>query len=223
MNFNIDYGFMLQILPRILKTLHITLGLATMAMILGLIIATILALIGVFKIKVLHPLSKVYISFFRGTPLLAQLFLLYFGIPRVLPIFAGMNAYTAALIGLSLHSAAYMSETIRGAVISIDKGQMEACLSVGMSKLQGMRRVVLPQAFRIVVPPLVNSFISLIKESSLAFTLGVAEMLAQAKMSAASTYQFFESYLVVLLVYWAIAIVVGILQDKLEAKLNQAY
>lgn len=223
MNMNIDFVYMLNILPRVLKTIHITLGLAMLAMIIGLVIATFLALVRVFQIKPLVPITKIYISFFRGTPLLAQLFLLYYGVPQILPQFAKMTGFTAALIGLSLHSAAYMSEIIRGAVLSIDKGQMEACLSVGMTPLQGMRRVIFPQAIRVALPPLTNSFISLLKESALAFTLGVAEMLAQAKMIAASNYRFFESYAVVILVYWAIAIIIGMIQTKLEFKMNQVY
>lgn len=219
----IDFPYMIEVFPRILKTAPLTLGLAIMAMILGLIIATALALVRVFKVRFLNTLTKVYISFFRGTPLLVQLFMLYYGMPQIIPAMANMNAYTAAVVGLSLHSAAYMAEIIRGAISSVEKGQMEACLSVGMTPLQAMKRVILPQAVRVALPSLANSFISLIKESSLAFTLGVAEMMAQARMSSAATYKFFENFLVALLIYWMISIVIGILQERLEIKLNKAY
>ncbi|WP_034327758.1 amino acid ABC transporter permease [Alkaliphilus transvaalensis] len=224
MNFyNIDYAYMVEVFPRILRTAPLTLGLAFSAMILGLIIATCLALTRVFKIRVLSTLTRVYISFFRGTPLLVQLFMLYYGVPQIIPSLAKMNAMTAAILGLSLHSAAYMAEIIRGAISSVEKGQMEACLSVGMTPMQAMRRVILPQATRVAVPSLANSFISLIKESSLAFTLGVAEMMAQARMSSAATYKFFENFLVALLIYWGISITIGFLQDRIEIKLNKAY
>lgn len=220
---NFDAVFVLEVFPRIIKYIHITLSIAILSMGIGLFLGTIFALIGIYKIKFLYPFSKIYISFFRGTPLLVQLFLLYYGIPQILPQFASLNAYSAAFIGLSLNSAAYMSEIIRGAINAVDKGQMEACLSVGMSPWQGMKRIILPQAARISIPPLGNTFVSLLKESSLAFTLGVSEMLAQAKMSAAATYKFFESYLTVALIYWIITIFISYGQRKLEEKMNKAY
>jgi len=192
-------------------------------MILGLALGLVLALIHFFKIKFLKSFTRIYISFFRGTPLLVQMFLLYYGIPQIFPQFARMTAFTAAIIGLSLHSAAYMAEIIRGAIFSVDKGQMEACLSVGMTPVQAMKRVILPQAIRVAIPTLGNSYISLVKESSLAFTLGVAEMLAQAKMSAAASYKFFESYLAALLVYWLITLGISFLQEWLETRVNEGY
>ncbi|MCT4619456.1 MAG: amino acid ABC transporter permease [Marinisporobacter sp.] len=220
---NFDAVFMLEVFPRIIQYIHITLSITIISMIVGLCIGTALAIISIYKIKLLYPISKIYISFFRGTPLLVQLFLLYYGIPQIVPQFASISAYSAAFIGLSLNSAAYMSEIIRSAINAVDKGQMEACLSVGMSSLQGMRRIILPQAARIAIPPLGNTFVSLLKESSLAFTLGVSEMLAQAKMSAAATYKFFESYLAVALIYWFITVLVTYIQNKLEEKMNKAY
>ncbi|AOT69194.1 amino acid ABC transporter permease [Geosporobacter ferrireducens] len=223
MNLNIDTAFMLGVSPRIFQYVHVTLSLTFISSLIALCIGTTLALIATYRIKLLYPLSRVYISFFRGTPLLVQLFLLYYGIPQIIPQFSRMNAYTAAFLGLSLHSAAYMAESIRGAIKSVDKGQMEACLSLSMTPWQGMKRVVLPQAARVAIPSLGNSLIDLVKSSSLAFTLGVSEMLAQAKMSAAATYKFFESYLVVVMVYWLITICIGYFLEKLEMRLNKAY
>ena len=111
---------------------------------------------------------------FRGTPLLVQLFLLYYGLPQLFPIFVGMDAFTAAIVGLTLHFAAYMAESIRASIIGIHKSQMEAALSIGMSRYQAMQRIILPQAARIATPSLMNYFIDMIKSTSLAFTLGVA-------------------------------------------------
>ena len=220
---NFDFAFMMDVFPRIIKYIHITMGISIISMVMGLGLGTIIALIRTFKIKGLDKVAKLYVSFFRGTPLLVQLFLLYYGLPQVIPIFASMNAFVAAFIGLSLNSAAYISEVLRGSINAIDKGQMEAALSVGMTKEQGMKRIVLPQATRVAIPAMGNTFIGIIKESSLAFTLGVSEMLAQAKLAAAASYKFFESYLVVALIYWLITVVLSYMQSKLEDRFNRAY
>jgi putative amino-acid transport system permease protein len=149
--------------------------------------------------------------------------LLYFGLPQVIPIFKNVTAYSAAIIGLSLNSAAYMSETIRASIVSVDKGQMEASLSVGMTHWQGMKRIVLPQAARVAIPSLANNFIDLIKGSSLAFTIGVAEIMAKSQMNASATYRFFESYLAVAIIYWITISFFSYLQKLLERKLSRAY
>ncbi|WP_460267461.1 amino acid ABC transporter permease, partial [Clostridium tertium] len=139
-----------------------------------------------------HQLSKLYISFFRGVPTLVQLFLIYYGLPQLFPEMSKMTALTAAIIGLSLKNAAYLAEIFRAALNSVDDGQLEACLSVGMTKLQAYRRIILPQAIRNAIPATGNTFIGLLKETSLAFTLGVMEMFAQGKMYASGNLKYFE-------------------------------
>ena len=218
-----DVTYMLQIFPLLSKYIYLTVSLAVISMIIGLIIALLLVAIDTYKIKILSPLAKLYISFFRGTPLLVQLFLLYYGLPQIIPVFQHLNAYSATIIGLSMNGSAYMVETLRGAISSVDKGQMEAALSAGMTHWQGMKRIVLPQAARVAIPSLGNTFVDLLKSSSLAFTLGVAEILAQAQMSAAATYKFFENYLAVALIYWAIIIFFNHIQKLLEKRMNHAY
>ena len=218
-----DVNYMMQSFPVLAKYIYLTVSLAVISMIIGSIIALVLVAIGTYKIKILDPLSKIYISFFRGTPLLVQLFLLYYGLPQIIPAFKSLDAYTATVIGLSMNASAYMVETLRGAISSVDKGQMEAALSIGMSHWQGMKRVVLPQAARVAIPSLGNTFVDLLKSSSLAFTLGVAEILAQAQMSAAATYKFFENYLAVALIYWGIIIFFNYIQRILENKMGHAY
>lgn len=213
----------MDLFPLLLKYLDVTITMAVISMLIALVLSLVIALIRTYKIRVLYSLSSVYVSFFRGTPLLVQLFLLYYGVPQIFPIFKSMNAYTAAVIGLSLNASAYMAEIIRGSILSVDKGQMEAALSVGMTSLQGMKNIVLPQAARTAIPSLANSFIDLLKGSSLAFTLGVAEIMAKAQMEAAGSYKFFETYLAVAIIYWGIVIVFSYLQKKLENKMNQAY
>lgn len=218
-----DFDYMLALFPILVKYLGITLEMSLIGFAAALVLSVLLALVRVFKVKGLDAVVIVYISFFRGTPLLVQLFLLYYGLPQVFPIFVGMDAFTAAVIGLSLHFSAYMAESIRGAILGIDKHQMEASLSVGMTEIQAMRRIILPQAARVATPSLMNYFIDMIKSTSLAFTLGVAEIMAKAQMEASSSFKFFESFLAVALIYWLVVIFFTRIQTVMEVRLNKAY
>lgn len=214
---------MLDLLPILFKYLGTTLEMAIWGVIFALILAVIVANIRVFKVPVLNQISQLYISFFRGTPLLVQLFLLYYGLPQIFPIMVGIDAFTAAVIGLTLHFASYMAESIRAAIIGIDRSQMEASLSIGMTRYQSMRRIILPQAARVALPSLMNYFIDMIKSTSLAFTLGVAEIMAKAQMEASSSFRFFEAFLAVALIYWGVVLVLTQVQTWAENKLNKAY
>lgn len=196
---------------------------ALLGFVFALLISVVLAVIRTFKIMGLNALATLFISFFRGTPLLVQLFLLYYGLPQIMPIFIGINAFSAAVIGLTLHFSAYMAESIRAAIVSVDKSQMEAALSIGMTRGQAMRRIILPQAARIATPSLMNYFIDMIKSTSLAFTLGVAEIMSSAQKEASSSFKFFESFIAVALIYWAVVVFFTYLQTLLERKLNAAY
>jgi putative amino-acid transport system permease protein len=218
-----DFNYMLGLLPILLKYLGTTMEMAIWGLFFALILSLILANIRVFKIPVHDQLSQLYISFYRGTPLLVQLFLLYYGLPQVFPWMVGLDAFGAAVIGLTLHFAAYMAESIRAAIIGIDRSQMEASLSVGMTTSQAMRRVILPQATRVALPSLMNYFIDMIKSTSLAFTLGVAEIMAKAQMEASSSFRFFEAFLAVALIYWGVVVILTRIQIWAEVKLNKAY
>ena len=223
MQSSFDFQYIIELMPILLKYLGVTMEMALWGFVFALILALGLALVRVFKITFIQHLVSLYISFFRGTPLLVQLFLLYYGFPQFMPIFVGMDAFTAAIIGLSLHFSAYMAESIRAAILGIDKSQMEACLSLGMTRLQAMKRVILPQASRVATPSLMNYFIDMIKSTSLAFTLGVVEIMAKAQMEASSSFKFFESFLAVAVVYWIVVIIFTRIQHLLEYKLNKAY
>ncbi|MFT6926828.1 MAG: putative amino-acid transport system permease protein [Psychromonas sp.] len=223
MQMPLDVQYMLELIPILLKYLSVTMEMAILGFCFAIIFAVILAVIRVFKLPVLHRFASIYISFFRGTPLLVQLFLLYYGLPQVMPIFAGVDAFSAAVIGLSLHFSAYMAESIRAAIMGVNKSQMEACLSIGMTRLQAMRRIILPQAARVATPSLMNYFIDMIKSTSLAFTLGVAEIMAKAQMEASSSFKYFESFLAVALIYWAVIELFSRLQHYLEIRMNRAY
>lgn len=218
-----DLQYMFSLMPILFRYLGITLGMAFWGLLFSLVIAVVLALVRVYRVPLLNQLSQLYISFFRGTPLLVQLFLLYYGLPQIAPVFVGLNAFSAAVIGLSLHFAAYMAESIRAAIIGVDRSQREASLSIGMTEMQAMRRVILPQATRVALPSLMNYFIDMIKSTSLAFTLGVAEIMAKAQMEASSSFKFFEAFLAVALIYWGMVLILTQLQNWAEIRLNRAY
>ncbi|AEY00148.1 ABC polar amino acid transporter inner membrane protein [Oceanimonas sp. GK1] len=221
MQFDLDYT--LALFPILFRYLGTTMEMALLGFVFALIIAGTLAVIRTFELPGLNALARLFISFFRGTPLLVQLFLLYYGLPQIFPIFIGMNAFTAAVIGLTLHFAAYMAESIRAAIMGIHKSQMEAAMSIGMTRGQAMKRIILPQAARIATPSLMNYFIDMIKSTSLAFTLGVAEIMASAQKEASSSFKFFESFIAVALIYWAVVVFFTHLQGRLERRLNAAY
>jgi len=220
---SLDYQYIGELIPVLIKYLGVTIEMTLYGFFFAMIIAIFVAVIRVFKIPVASQLASLYISFFRGTPLLVQLFLFYYGLPQLLPVLSGLNAFSAAVIGLSLHFSAYMAESIRAAILGIDKSQMEACFSVGMTRLQGMYRIILPQSARVATPSLMNHFIDMLKSTSLAFTLGVAEIMAKAQMEASSSFKFFESFIAVALIYWVVVLFFTQVQKLLENRLSRAY
>lgn len=203
--------------------LPITLMLAIVSLILSIIGGLIIALILRAKIPVLKEIAIVYISFFRSIPSLVQLFLIYYGLPQLIPGMRVIDALTAAIIGLSIKNAAYLAEIFRAAITSVDKGQFEAAHSIGLSKTQTYMKIVLPQATRNAIPASGNIFIGLIKETSLVFTLGVTEIFAKSKLLSSASYKYLETFLAVAIVYWLITIIYTYLQSLLEKKLNKPY
>ncbi|QFT99863.1 putative amino-acid permease protein YxeN (plasmid) [Roseovarius sp. THAF8] len=219
----LDLDYMLGLVPVILGYVPLTLFMAGAGMVLALILGSLLAVERVFKVPVLDWLVMLFISFFRGTPLLVQLFLFYYGLPQVLSFLTQINGVTAAIMGLTLHFSAYMAESIRAAIAGVDRSQWEAAQSIGMTQGQMMRRIVLPQATRIAAPTLVNYFIDMIKGTSLAFTLGVTEMMGAAQKEAAGSFLYFEAFLVVAIIYWIIVEILNQGQQRLEIWLNKGY
>jgi putative amino-acid transport system permease protein len=218
----LDLHYMLGLVPVILGYVPLTIGMALAAMVCALVLACLLAVERVVRIPVLDQFVQLFISFFRGTPLLVQLFLFYYGLPQILPVLGGINGVTAAIIGLTLHFSAYMAESIRAAILGVDRTQWEAAQAVGMTRGQSMRRIILPQAARVAAPTLVNYFIDMIKSTSLAFTLGVTEMMGATQKEAAGSFLYFEAFLVVAVLYWAIVETLSLLQKRLELRLNRA-
>lgn len=219
----LDLDYMLGLVPTILGYVPLTLFMAAAGMVCALILASLMAVERVIKVPVLDWLVMLFISFFRGTPLLVQLFLFYYGLPQVFSFLAQINGVTAAIMGLTLHFSAYMAEAIRAAITGVDRSQWEAAQSIGMTQTQMMRRIVLPQAARIAAPTLVNYFIDMIKGTSLAFTLGVTEMMGAAQKEAAGSFLYFEAFLVVALIYWLMVELLSQCQKVLETRLNKAY
>jgi putative amino-acid transport system permease protein len=219
----LDLDYMLGLVPVILGYVPLTLFMAVAGMVFALILASLLAVERVAKVPVLDWFVIIFISFFRGTPLLVQLFLFYFGLPQVLSFLAEINGVTAAIMGLTLHFSAYMAESIRAAIMGVDRSQWEAAQSIGMTQSQMMGRIILLQAARIAAPTLVNYFIDMIKGTSLAFTLGVTEMMGAAQKEAAGSFLYFEAYLVVAMIYWVIVEALSQAQKRLETYLNKAF
>lgn len=220
---NFDFEFMFRIVPIMLRYSTVTLKLSFLAILLGLTISLFIAIVITAKVPILSKIFKVYISFFRGTPLMAQLFCFYFGILPLLSKFVlKVSSFQAALVILSLASSAYMAESLRAAISSIHRGQMEAAQSIGMTYMQAMVRIILPQAIKVAIPTLFSSFINIVKDTSLVFAIGVKEMMATAQLEGASGYRYLEAYVCVLFVYWGITSIMGLAQKRIEIRLGKS-
>lgn len=214
----LDLGYMAGLVPVILRYVPLTIGMAVAAMLAALALAAVMAVIRVLRVPVAHQLAGVFISFFRGTPLLVQLFLFYYGLPQAIPAFVRIDGVTAAILGLTLHFAAYMAESLRGAITGVPRDQWEAARAVGMTEGQTMRRIILPQAARVFAPTMVNYFVDILKSTSLAFTLGVTEMMGAAQKEAAGSFRYLESFLVVACLYWIMVEALARVQGWLERR-----
>lgn len=208
----------LDSLPFLLKGAWWTVVLSLGGMFFGLLLGFGLALLRLYAFWPLQWLARVYVSFFRGTPLLVQLFMIYYGLPQ---LGIQLDPLPAALIGFSLNMAAYTAEILRAAIASIDRGQWEAAASIGMSRAQTLYRAILPQAARTALPPLGNSFISLVKDTALAATIQVPELFRQAQLITARTFEIFTMYLAAALIYWLLASVLAYFQGRLEHRVNR--
>lgn len=204
--------------PMIKAALQYTITLALISFVLGLILAVLVALVRVWKIPVLNQIAIFYVWVIRGTPLLVQLFIIFFGLPSVGIEF---DPFPAAVIAFTLNMGAYNSEIVRAAIQSISNGQWEAAYSLGMTRGQALWRVILPQAARVSVPPLSNSFISLVKDTSLAYTITVVELFQVAKQITTTTYEPLLLYTEAAVIYLAICTILNALQSVMEKRLSR--
>lgn len=218
---NIDLVFAARKLPVILSYLHVTLGISIAAMVLTLVFSLVITIIRYYRIKILTPIVNIYIDLFRGTPLLTQMFFIYYGLAQVMPLFRDMKPITAAILVLALNASAYTTENMRSALEAVPKGQTEAGLAVGMTNLQVMRYIILPQATKVAIPVLANDFIALLKNSSMAFTLGVREIMGQSSLIGNTGFKFFEAYLDAFIIYFCLSKIIGIGQKALEKRFSQ--
>ncbi|HYI57515.1 MAG TPA: ABC transporter permease subunit [Microlunatus sp.] len=204
--------------PMALAALTATIPMAIISFAIGLVIALVIALMRLSSVPVVAQIARLYISVIRGTPLLVQLYLIFFGLPALGLTF---NSFTAAIIAFSLNVGGYAAEVIRSAILSVPKGQWEAATTIGMGYATTLRRIILPQAARTAVPPLSNTLISLVKDTSLASVVLVTELLRVAQNAAAPTFQFFALYGLAALYYWVICLVLSFVQSRLETKLER--
>jgi putative amino-acid transport system permease protein len=220
---NFDFNYFVSVFPQILPYLPTTLFISIVSIFFAIIIGLIFALIKTANIFILSQIVTVYISFFRALPSVVLLFIVYYGLPQIFPVLKSLGAMSAAIMCFTLKFSAYLIEIFRAGLNSVEHGQKEAGLAIGLSSVQVYRRVILPQAFVNALPATGNIFTALLKDSSVAFIVGVADLLAAGKMLTTQSYQFFETYLAVGLIYWVVVVIYTWLQFIVEKKINTAY
>ena len=203
-------------LPVLLQGTLLTLKFAVLSMVFGLLIGIVVALMGIGHQPILKAIARVYVSIMRGTPLLVQIFVVYYGLPG---IGIALEPTPAGVLTLSLNVGAYLSESMRGAILGVPRGQWLAAYSLGMAPLHTLRYVVGPQALRLAVPSLSNSLISLIKDTSLVSVITVTELLRTSQEIIAATYQPLPLYLAAAAIYWILSTALSALQHVLERRL----
>ena len=193
-----------------------TLKVSLIALLIGLLLGIVICLAKISTIKVLNVLATIYVEVIRNTPILVQIMIIYFALPEVGISF---TPFMSAIIALSINSGAYVSEIFRSGILAIDKGQMEAGRSLGLSYFQTMKFIILPQALKNSLPALGNEFISLVKESSIVYFVGVADIMFAANTVKNATYETFGPYLIAAAIYFIIPSVLSFLVKRLEKKL----
>jgi L-cystine transport system permease protein len=206
MSVRFGYMFALRSIPAILSGVPMTILITVVAMALGLVLGFFVALCRIHKIPVLSQLAAVYVSYIRGTPLIVQLYLVFYVLPVVIthgnPDAVNIPPLVVALVCYTLSTAAYLSRAVSAALSSVELSQLEAAYSVGESYWQGMRRIIIPQAFVTALPTLTNSLLELLKGTSLVFTVMVIDLMARTKIVAAAGYRYIEAYVFCTVIYW---------------------
>ena len=209
--------------PMLEAAIDKSIPLAVISFFAGVAIALVVALIRIVEkpnlgMRLLQILCRIYVSTIRGTPMLVQIFIIFYGLPEV---GIKLDPFPTAIISFSINIGAYASETIRAAILSIPKGQWEASYSIGMNYYQTFTRTIMPQALRVSVPPLANTFISNVKDTSLASLVLVTEMFRVAQNITAENYEFIMIYSEAAMIYWCICLVLSFAQDRLEQRLSR--
>jgi cystine transport system permease protein len=210
------FQLVLQSLPVLAAGALLTIKFAVLAMIFGLAAAVVVALMAISHVPALRHIARLYVSLMRGTPLLVQIFVVYYGLPS---LGISLDPTPAGVLALSANVAAYLSESMRGAILGIPRGQWLAAYSLGLGRLDTLRYVIGPQALRLAVPSLANSLISLIKDTSLVSVITVTELLRSAQEVIATTFQPLPLYLAAAAIYWVLCTILEALQHWFERHL----
>ncbi len=205
-------------IPMLLKGLQVTLYIFVIAIILGFLIGLLVALLRLAPNKILNWIAKVYVDAIRGTPFIVQLFFIYFGVNSLQLI--SLNSTTAGIVTVAINAGAYFAEIIRAGIQSIDKGQTEAARSIGFTGAQTMRYVVLPQAFRRMLPTITNQSIISLKDTSLLSVIGIADLTQQGQIQASATFEAFKIWLAVGVIYFIIIYLLTILANFIERRIQ---
>jgi polar amino acid transport system permease protein len=196
-----------------------TVQVAVLAQVFGILLGALFAVMGISRNPALRGLSGFYVWFFRGTPVLLQLYILYFGVPQLFDnqrLTDELTAFRAAIIAFGINEGAYMTEIVRAGILSVESGQMDAAKSLGMTQMQAMRHVIFPQAFRVMVPPTGNEFIAMLKNSSLASAIGLVELLLAARLIYTTNFDIMELLVVAAIWYLAFTTIFSLMQAELE-------
>lgn len=212
------WELVIESLPILLKASVLTIELTTVSVLIGTLIGLIASLARLSGFTFLKWLAGAYVDFFRGTPLLVQIMIIHFGLPLLFGYTP--NAFISAVAALGINSGAYVAEIFRAGIQSIDKGQLEAAKALGMNYWQSMRYIILPQAFKISVPPLGNEFIALLKDSSLVTVIGLQELMTTGGLIVASKFRPFEIYITVAVIYLVMTKSISLLVAYLERRLK---
>ncbi|MFT9846778.1 amino acid ABC transporter permease [Aneurinibacillus sp. REN35] len=213
----LDFSLVTEYIPFLLKASVITLEISIVSLLLGLFLGLIIVLMKISKIKPLEWFADFYIWVIRGTPMLVQLFLVYFGLPQ---LGIELGPFVSSVIALGINAGAYIAEIYRGGILSIPKGQTEAAQSLGMNYGTIMQRIILPQAFRVSVPALGNQAISMLKDSSLASLVTVSELMMVSQRFASTNYAFIEFYITAALFYLFLTTIFTFILNKIEYRLS---
>jgi cystine transport system permease protein len=209
-----------QSFPLLLRGLGITLLLGFLSFVLGCVLGGLIVLARISRLRPLRGVAIAYVSVFRGTPLLIQIMLVYYGLPQ---LGVDIPSILAAVVSLTLYAAAYLSENFRAGILAVDRGQWEAAQSMGMRYPRMLRRIVLPQAARVATPPVGSRFIALMKDTSLASAVTVVELTRVAESVGTATFRYMEAFLLAGFVYWLINALLSAAQGAMERRLERAY
>jgi polar amino acid transport system permease protein len=219
MSLTLNYDLIVESFPLLLKGAAVTVEITALSVGLGLLIGVVTGIARLSGSRLIRAIAGIYVDFIRGTPLLVQIFLVYFALPQLIGM--RIDPFLAAVAACSINSGAYIAEIFRGGIQSIDPGQSEAARALGLSWWKSMRFVILPQAFKRILPPLGNEFITMLKDSSLVSVIGFEELTRTGQMIISRTYATFEIWIAVALIYLAMTLAISRLVAYLEKRFNK--